>query len=312
MQKGFLDSLSPGAKIVFSIIFALFSMFVVSLLGILPAGILFDMSIDEVLGSLREDKSDNISLLKYFQILQSIGLFILPALFLGRMFFEKNFPTLVMKSKPGLSVLFWVAALIFFGFPLVNLLGEWNSGLRFPEYMSGFEAKIRSMEESAEVLTKLFLSTQTISGLLVNLIMIAVLPAIGEELFFRGVIQRIFIEWTNKAWLGVLLGAFLFSFMHFQFYGFIPRFYLGVIFGFIYLWTGSIWISIFAHFLNNAFFVVIYFFHARENAETGIEIIEEPGGLVMILLGVIVTFLAFWEIYSKNKNAENVSDDIPG
>ncbi|MCD6596171.1 MAG: CPBP family intramembrane metalloprotease [Bacteroidales bacterium] len=310
MQKGFLNSLSPGAKIVFSIIFALFSMLVVSLLGILPAGIIFEMSIDEILQNLREDKSDNISLLKYYQILQSIGLFILPALFLGRMFFEKNFPVSTMKSKNGLSIYFWVAAMIFFGFPLINYLGEWNSGLRLPEFMAGIETKIRSMEETAELLTKMFLDTHTISGLIVNLIMIAVLPAIGEELFFRGVIQRIFIEWTNKAWLGILLGALLFSFMHFQFYGFIPRFYLGVIFGFIYFWTGSIWISIFAHFLNNAFFVVIYFFHGSEKAGTGIEIIEEPGGLIMILVGIIVTSLAFWEIYSKNKIAENISDDI--
>jgi membrane protease YdiL (CAAX protease family) len=310
MQKGYLSQLSPGAKIVFSIIFALFSMFVVSFLGTLPAMFVYKMHLTDIMQTLHEDVSSNILLLKYYQILQTIGLFILPAFFLGKMFFEKNFPSSTMKDETGPDIYIWVTTLIFFGFPLVNLLGEWNAGLNLPEFMAGIEAEIRAMEENAELLTKMFLNTQTISGLAVNLIMIAVLPAIGEELFFRGVIQRIFIEWTGKAWLGVLLGAFLFSFMHFQFYGFIPRFYLGVIFGFIYLWTGSVWIPVFAHFLNNTFSVVIYFLQDSKMEEKGSELVKESGELTMVLMGMIVVSLALWMIYSKRKNSGNISDTL--
>lgn len=302
MQNGFLNQLNPGAKIVFSIIFALFSMFVVSFLGTIPAIFIFKMNLAGIMQSLSADEKANIPLLKYYQTLQTLGLFILPALFLGRMFFEKDFPLSVKKTKPGLNIYFWMAALIIFGFPLVTLMGEWNAGLKLPEFMAGIEAKIRSMEKSAEYLTKMFLDTKTISGLTVNLLMIAVLPAIGEELFFRGVIQRIFIEWTGKSWLGVLLGASLFSFMHFQFYGFIPRLYLGIIFGFIYLWTGSIWLPVLAHFLHNAFSVLVYFFRGDIEADKGIQLIQEPAGLVMILLGLIIVSLALWEIQSQQKS----------
>ncbi len=309
MQNGFLNQLSPGAKIVFSIIFALFSMFVVSFLGTLPVIFIFKMNFTEIIQSLSGDEINNISLLKYYQILQTTGLFILPAIFLGRMFFEKSFPLGTRKDKTGMSIYLLTAVLVFFGFPLVNLLGEWNAGLRLPEFMAGIEEKIRSMEENAESLTNMFLSTQTISGLTVNLIMIAVLPAIGEEMFFRGVIQRIFVEWTNKPWLGVLLGAFLFSFMHFQFYGFIPRFYLGVIFGFIYLWTGSIKVPVVAHFLNNSFAVLVYFMHGVPETKEGAEIIKESRELTMVLPGMVIVSLALWMIYTNRQKTGKVQDD---
>jgi hypothetical protein len=86
--------------------------------------------------------------------------------------------------------------------------------------------------------------------------MIAFLPAIGEELLFRGVIQRIFTSWTRNQHWGIWISAILFSALHMQFYGFIPRVFLGVLFGYLLVWSGSIWLPIIAHFINNAVAVV--------------------------------------------------------
>ena len=86
--------------------------------------------------------------------------------------------------------------------------------------------------------------------------MVAVLPAIGEELLFRGVIQKIFINWTKNAHWGIWISAILFSAMHLQFYGFVPRMLLGVAFGYLLVWSGSMWLPIAAHFFNNGIAVI--------------------------------------------------------
>ena len=91
----------------------------------------------------------------------------------------------------------------------------------------------------------------SISSLLINMVMIGVIPAIGEEFLFRGALQKIFSEWTKNKHLGIWISAILFSAMHLQFYGFIPRMLLGALFGYTLLWTGSLWIPIFGHFVNN-------------------------------------------------------------
>ena len=93
----------------------------------------------------------------------------------------------------------------------------------------------------------------------------AILPAIGEELLFRGVFQRLLTEWTRNIHWGIILAALLFSFFHFEFYGFLPRFLLGVFFGYLFVWTSSIWVPILAHFTNNFIIVVYSFYQATGN-----------------------------------------------
>jgi hypothetical protein len=104
-----------------------------------------------------------------------------------------------------------------------------------------------------------FMKVESISGLMFNIFMIAVLPALGEELMFRGVIQRIFTNWTKNYHWGIWITAFLFSAMHLQFYGFLPRMMLGAMFGYLLVWTGTMWVPILAHFVNNTMGVMGYF-----------------------------------------------------
>jgi len=96
-----------------------------------------------------------------------------------------------------------------------------------------------------------------------NLFMIALIPALGEEFLFRGVLQRIFGEWFKNPHLAVWLAAILFSLAHYQFLGFMPRIILGALFGYIFLWTGNIWMPILAHFVNNTVGVIYYYLFSQ-------------------------------------------------
>ena len=104
----------------------------------------------------------------------------------------------------------------------------------------GIEKWMKDAEESAAEITKAFLDVKTIPGLVFNVFMIAFLPAVGEELLFRGIIQRIFTDMTKSHHWGIWISAILFSAMHFQFYGFVPRVLLGALFGYLLVWSGSI------------------------------------------------------------------------
>ena len=152
-----------------------------------------------------------------------------------------------------------ILLLTFAAAPFINFIGELNMRMVFPEWLSGIEQWMQDAEEKAAELTEAFLKVESIGGLAFNLFMIAFLPAIGEELLFRGVIQRIFTRMTKSHHWGIWISAILFSSLHLQFYGFVPRLLLGVLFGYLLVWSGSLWLPIVGHFLNNTFAVLAMF-----------------------------------------------------
>ena len=115
---------------------------------------------------------------------------------------------------------------------------------------------MKASEEQAAALTEAFLKMSTPGELIFNLFMIALIPAIGEELLFRGIVQNIFSRWLKNNHAAVWFTAILFSAMHMQFYGFIPRLMLGAMLGYLLVWSGNLWWPIIAHFVNNAAAVI--------------------------------------------------------
>jgi hypothetical protein len=132
-----------------------------------------------------------------------------------------------------------------------------NDMMKLPDFLNGLEAWMKTMEEEAEKLTRAFMQMPTPGAFLFNMFMIALLPAIGEEFMFRGLIQRLFKEWLGNIHVAIFLSALLFSAMHMQFYGFLPRMVLGIVFGYLFYWSGSIWIPVFAHFIQNGLVVMV-------------------------------------------------------
>ena len=146
--------------------------------------------------------------------------------------------------------------------PVINFLVELNLGLSLPDKLAGIEEKIRSSEQDAHEMMDAFFSTTSVLGFITNLFMIAVIPALGEEFLFRGVIQRILTEWFKNHHIAIIVSAILFSIMHFQFLGFLPRMALGILFGYLFVWSRTIWVPVIAHFVNNAMAVVFVYLYS--------------------------------------------------
>src|SRR5690606_1987292 len=134
-----------------------------------------------------------------------------------------------------------------------GLLVYWNSQLVLPEALSGMETWMLEMEQQMLEMTKFLTDFQSLPELVMGLVVIGLLAGIGEEMFFRGLIQPKMHLYTGNAHAGIWLTAFIFSAIHLQFYGFLPRLFLGGIFGYMYLYSGSLIYPILAHIFNNSF-----------------------------------------------------------
>lgn len=153
-------------------------------------------------------------------------------------------------------------ALIIVILPFMSSLIAWNAGAHFPSFLHDFEVWARSSEDRAQGLTKFLTQFRSVGHFLLAVVVIAVVPAVGEELVFRGVLQKNLVRWFSPH-VGVWLGAAIFSAIHFQFFGFVPRFVLGLVLGYLYLWSGNILVSMAAHFVQNAFQLLILFLTQR-------------------------------------------------
>ena len=192
-----------------------------------------------------------MQLLKILQALSSGIVFLLPAATYVRIVYSGHYARHLGFVKAGRNTMYILAAIAMISaLPFVYWLGELNRLVPLPDYAT-------SIEEDASRQLEAFLKYTGLPGVLVNVFIIAVLPAIGEELCFRGVLQKIMMELTRNVWGGILLTGFIFSVMHFQFEGFLPRFFLGVVLGMLYWYSGSIWTSFLAHFSVNAIQVVV-------------------------------------------------------
>jgi membrane protease YdiL (CAAX protease family) len=278
------------------LIFSLVSFFI----GILSGIPFFHLTAVDVRNILLTDgvQTQNISFLKYLQVIQSVGTFFFPALFLAWLFAGNSFAYLRINTPLKFYSLLLVSFSILFAIPIINFTGYLNSLITLPDSLGGVENKIRELEQEASELMKSFLDVPSTGGYLINLMVIAVLPAICEEFLFRGIFQRLFIEWTRNKHIGIIIAAIMFSFFHLQFMGFIPRFLLGVYFGYLLIWSNTLWLPIAAHFINNSFAVTFYHY---ANQKPGLSWIDEIGGadgnMVYLFSGIFLFAITVILIY---------------
>ena len=301
-RKAFNDDF-PGAQLGMTIFVALISVLTFTSLALFAAVPFFGISSGNLFDITNLSNPKNIPILKYIQIIQSTSLFIIPPLILGKIFIGNSTEYLKINRSPGTKEIAIVFLLMIVLLPVINLLAELNSMIKFPEFMSSIERYLQRTEKEAEALTEAFLKVTTIKGLCLNLLMIGVIPAIGEEFLFRGVIQRILSNWTrNKHW-GIIIAAFIFSLIHMQFYGFFPRFLLGAMFGYLLVWSGSLWLPILAHFVFNTMQVIAYYL-------VSIKVIDEKilnsgssaNMLPLTFVCFLITVLGIYKLYQNRRS----------
>ncbi len=300
MIKGIFYQSSITVKVLFSLFLIFFSFLLLYVAGIIIVQVGYDVDIIHH-PELLQDYSDanTIKVLKFFQLMQSIGIFVLPP-FLIAFFFYYSITEFLKFHRINHVYLVILTIIATFSFiPFTELLSYINSFLTLPSFMSGIESWMKNSEQSANELTIYFLKADSIPQLLYNILLIAVVPSIGEELLFRGVIQRLFIEWTKKTHLGIWLAAILFSTIHFQFYGFLPRLFLGLMFGYLLEMTGTIWIPIIGHFINNLTGVIIGYMEPSQNMVNHITPTFTFASFVYGIIGLIIGTLCIWLIARK-------------
>ena len=195
--------------------------------------------------------------LKWLQLFQTIGTFLLPPIICAWIWSENHRPTewLQLNRSIGWKPYVFAFLLMICAIPAINLLADLNSRIELPESIGFIEQKLKQMEERAEALTDQFLQADTIGGILINIGLMALLPALAEEFSFRGTLQQILGNKHTAIWVT----AFIFSAIHLQFYGFIPRMLMGAMFGYVFVWTGSLWAPVVMHFTNNGLVVITYY-----------------------------------------------------
>jgi uncharacterized protein len=294
IKPGIFGHLSPFKKLILMLLLALLSMAVFMAMGWLFALLYYN---DFLSFSGQLNNFDNplvVEVLKFFQIINQIGLFIFPPLMFAYLDEGSISRYLKIDRLPGLLVMVLSCMLVFSALPLIHWSADINELLSLPEWLAGFEKWMKETEENAREITEVFLDVTTTGGLFINLIMIALLPAIGEELFFRGVIQKLFHQWLKNAHWAVIITAVIFSALHLQFYGFLPRTILGIMFGYLFVITKSLWVPILAHFVNNGAAVIVAFLFRKEILQSDYQEIgysENPLWVIISILTIVVLFV---------------------
>ena len=188
--------------------------------------------------------------------IQGFVLFVASPLITARLITTQPLKYLSLTTLPTLKQIVWVTVAMLVMTPALNLIVSWNEAMHLPEFMSGIEEWMRANEDSAMEATKKILSINTFGSLIATVFLVGALTGVGEELTFRGVIQKLISEKWNNPHLAIWVTAIIFSAIHLQFFGFFPRMLLGAFFGYLLVWSRSIWLPIYAHFLNNSMAVV--------------------------------------------------------
>jgi hypothetical protein len=273
-----------------------------TLLGILLSIPFIDGSFVDVMTEMSAMTTEqHVHLMKYYQIVTQFAWFLVPALIFGSLVQKNVFEFFNMNQFPTLLFVVMGILIIFLSNPFNEWLVYQNNQLNLPPFLSDWETWMREAEEAAAIATNKFLEMDSFNEYLLNIFMIGVMAALGEELLFRGAAQPLMMKLFKNPHIGIWSVAIIFSIIHFQFYGFFARMFLGAILGYSYYFTKNLWIPIIAHFFNNSM-AVTYVYLSKEplyNTSQGIIEVENVNTLYALLsLSFVILGLFIMRYYA--------------
>ena len=252
--------------------------------------------------------SQSTESLKWLQFMQTTATFLLPPILCAWLWDEghKPFRWLRMDVPVQWQNILLAVVIMICAVPGINLLADLNSRVELPKSLEFIEQILKSQEEAAAALTERFLQADNIGGLLLNIGLMALLPAFSEELSFRGTLQQIISkdqsgkEQSTKIHLAIWITAFIFSAIHMQFYGFVPRMLLGAMFGYVFVWSGSLWVPITMHFVNNGLAVLVYYLMGEsENTKNIADTLGAGDTWYLGVFSILITSLGLLIFYRR-------------
>ena len=267
----------------------------------------------------------SVGSLKWIQFLQTASMLLLPPLCMAYLWSKQPLQWLKLTgesfkdSKDLMAKSAAAIGIMLVALPAINLLSHLNQQMTLPAFLEPLEQWMKAAEENAAVLTEQFLCATTFGGLIINILLMALLPAVAEELTFRGMLQRLFspqrhtsndLATQSSPHVAIWCTAILFSAIHMQFYGFVPRMLMGALFGYMLVWTGSIWMPMLMHFTNNAMAVILYFVTLRQG--WNMEKVDAIGTNDTLWLGIVSMILTIVGIYAfrRSTTISNASSRI--
>jgi uncharacterized protein len=220
-------------------------------------------------------------------ILNHAPMFLIPSIVWAMIYYKKQWTSyLNLRFRPTWIYVLAGIAFLMVAYPLVAKTSEWNQSVDLPGWMESME------NQTAEILKKI-LTMNTVGALLMNILVIAIIPGIGEEFVFRGIIQKEFQSYLKNPYVAIIISSIIFSALHLQFEGFLPRFVLGMILGLLYYWTGNIWVNIAVHAFNNGLQVLLTYFYpsmADQDLESAVPV---KWYVLIVSLGFTIA-LGYW------------------
>ncbi len=253
----------------------------------------------KAMGNFSEAGGSSIEVLRLLQIFISTGMFIVPALFFSTLE-SKNWRNYLKFRRFPILFLFLTVVIMLSSGPVLEWSSEFNKGMKFPPFLREVEQWMLLKEQQMAEMTKLLLKMDSISVLLINLLMLAIIPALGEELVFRGCLQKIFARWTGNKHAAIWITAIIFSAIHVQFYGFIPRMLLGALFGYLLVWSGSLWIPILAHFLNNSIAAITAYVYQQQGVSLDKLDHPDPISPLVYVVSILASSALLWTFYTTS------------
>lgn len=229
---------------------------------------------------------------------QCVCAFIIPALIYASRSGSGQVSLLRLVTPPSRRAVVGVITLFILGMPMLNQIIYWNENMHLPESMSSLEQTLRIWEDTGSSVTSVILDTTSIGGLITGVLVVGILTGFSEEIFFRGALQNAVGRCGVSVHSAIWIAAAIFSFVHFQFFGFVPRLLLGAMFGYLLFWTGSLWIPALAHAINNSIVVVSFWISSRGGTEidpSSIGVSQSGFPLIFIAsTAAVVIFLIFF------------------